>query len=91
MGLDIDFVPPGASLKGYELVLVPSLPHVSDQAEKAFRTASGMCPRKAYRRGKRAEPIADPFPVQIVNAFRKAASAASGWPAAYASMATGPR
>jgi beta-galactosidase len=35
-GLDVDFVRPGASLNGYKLVLVPTLPHVSDAAEKAF-------------------------------------------------------
>jgi beta-galactosidase len=35
-GLDVDFVQPGASLNGYKLVLVPTLPHVSDAAEKAF-------------------------------------------------------
>jgi beta-galactosidase len=36
LGLDVDFVQPGHSLKDYKLVLVPSLPHVSDQALKAF-------------------------------------------------------
>jgi beta-galactosidase len=36
LGLDIDFVPPGHDLKGYHLVLVPSLPHVSDAALHAF-------------------------------------------------------
>jgi beta-galactosidase len=42
LGFDIDFVRPGASLKGYRLVLVPSLLHVSDQAERAFAAADGM-------------------------------------------------
>lgn len=42
LGLDVDFVPPGASLKGYALVLVPTLVHVSDAAEKAFEAADGI-------------------------------------------------
>jgi beta-galactosidase len=42
LGLDVDFVPPGHSLKGYALVLVPSLPHVSDQALMAFEKAEGQ-------------------------------------------------
>lgn len=42
LGLDVDFVPPGHSLDGYELVLVPSLPHVSESAIIAFEGAKGM-------------------------------------------------
>lgn len=42
LGLDVDFVRPGDSLQGYPLVLVPSLLHVSDAAELAFREASGI-------------------------------------------------
>jgi beta-galactosidase len=42
LGLDVDFVPPGHDLKNYSLVLVPSLPHVSDQALKAFEQAKGQ-------------------------------------------------
>ena len=41
LGLDVDFVPPGASLEGYRLVLVPSLPHVSEAAQSAFSAAAG--------------------------------------------------
>ena len=41
LGLDIDIVAPGASLEGYKLVLVPTLPHVSEAAVKAFESASG--------------------------------------------------
>jgi beta-galactosidase len=41
LGLDIDIVAPGASLEGYKLVLVPTLPHVSEAALKAFEAASG--------------------------------------------------
>ena len=42
LGLDVDFVPPGHSLKGYKLVLVPSLPFVSDEAAKSFEIAKGI-------------------------------------------------
>ncbi len=42
LGLDVDFVRPGYPLQGYPLVLVPSLLHVSDAAERAFREASGI-------------------------------------------------
>jgi beta-galactosidase len=42
LGLDVDFVPPGHSLKNYKLVLVPCLPHVSDQALKAFEKADAV-------------------------------------------------
>ena len=42
LGLDVDFVPPGATLEHYRLVLVPSLPVVSDDAERAFAAATGM-------------------------------------------------
>jgi beta-galactosidase len=42
LGLDIDFVRPGQSLKGYKLVLVPSLPIVTDAAERAFQLAQGL-------------------------------------------------
>ena len=42
LGLDIDFVRPGADLSGYKLVLVPSLPIVSDEAERAFAAADGV-------------------------------------------------
>ena len=42
LGLDVDFVPPGHDLKGYQLVLVPSLPHVSDAALKAFEKTDAV-------------------------------------------------
>lgn len=42
LGLDVDFVRPGGSLKGYGLVLVPSLLDVDDMAEKAFAAADGI-------------------------------------------------
>lgn len=42
LGLDVDFVAPGASLSGYRLVLVPCLMHVSDAARRAFEDADGV-------------------------------------------------
>jgi beta-galactosidase len=42
LGLDVDVVRPGASLKGYKLVLVPSLPYVTDAAENALRDFEGV-------------------------------------------------
>lgn len=42
LGLDVDFVRPGASLKGYKLTLVPTLMHVSEAAESAFAGADGL-------------------------------------------------
>lgn len=41
LGVAVDFVPPGASLAGYALVAVPSLPHVSEAALAALTDASG--------------------------------------------------
>ncbi|HYI01447.1 beta-galactosidase [Hyalangium sp.] len=41
LGFDVDIVPPGASLDGYPLVLVPSLPIISDAALKAFEACKG--------------------------------------------------
>lgn len=41
LGLDVDFVPPGAVLEGYDLVLVPSLPIVSEAAAQALQAATG--------------------------------------------------
>ena len=41
LGLDVDFVPPGAPLDGYALVLVPSLPVVSEAAARALEMATG--------------------------------------------------
>ena len=42
LGLDVDFVPPGANLDQYRLVLAPSLPIVSASAEAAFVAAKGL-------------------------------------------------
>jgi len=41
LGLDVDFVRPGASLEGYAVVLVPCLMHVSDEAYRALLRATG--------------------------------------------------
>jgi beta-galactosidase len=42
LGLDVDFVPSGHDLGGYELVLVPSLPHVSNEALNAFKKTKAI-------------------------------------------------
>jgi beta-galactosidase len=42
LGLDVDFAPPGARLDNYLLVLAPSLPIVSEEAERAFAAATGI-------------------------------------------------
>jgi beta-galactosidase len=41
LGLDVDLVPPGASLAGYAAVLVPTLPHLDPTALDAFAAATG--------------------------------------------------
>jgi beta-galactosidase len=42
LGLNIDFVPSGADLKPYRLVIVPSLPHVSTSALAALEGTSAV-------------------------------------------------
>jgi beta-galactosidase len=42
LGLDVDFVGPGQPLKGYKLVLVPAMAHVSAGAEGALEKADGV-------------------------------------------------
>ena len=42
LGLDVDFLPPGASLAGYKLVLVPTMPYINDAAERAFAESQGI-------------------------------------------------
>jgi beta-galactosidase len=42
LGLDVDFVRPGASLAGYKLVLVPCLMHVSEAALSAFAETDAL-------------------------------------------------
>ncbi len=59
LGLNIDMVPPGADLSGYKLVLVPSLPYVTDAAERAFAAAKGIVlfgPRTGSRTRHHAIP-----------------------------------
>jgi beta-galactosidase len=41
LGFDVDIVPPGARLDGYALVLIPTLPIISDAALKAFESCKG--------------------------------------------------
>jgi len=59
LGLDVDFVRPGASLAGYSLVLVPTMPYVSDAAERAFAAADGVVlygPRSGSKTRHHATP-----------------------------------
>eukprot|EP01117_Protostelium_nocturnum_P013662 TRINITY_DN5114_c0_g1_i1.p1 TRINITY_DN5114_c0_g1~~TRINITY_DN5114_c0_g1_i1.p1 ORF type:complete len:635 (-),score=199.24 TRINITY_DN5114_c0_g1_i1:154-2058(-) len=42
LGLDVDFVPPGADLSGYSLILVPTMLHVSDDALRSFESTKGI-------------------------------------------------
>jgi beta-galactosidase len=59
LGLDVDFVPPGAKLDNYRLVLVPSLPIVSEAAEQAFAAAAGIVvfgPRSGSKTGRFSIP-----------------------------------
>lgn len=42
LGLDVDIVRPGAPLDGYRLVVVPSLPIVTEAAAAAFAAAEGV-------------------------------------------------
>jgi len=42
LALNIDFVKPGESLDGYEIVLVPTLPRISDEALEAFKNFQGI-------------------------------------------------
>ncbi len=59
LGLDVDFVAPGTDLSGYRLVLVPTMPWVSDDAERAFARAPGTViygPRSGSRTRHHAIP-----------------------------------
>jgi beta-galactosidase len=42
LGLDVDFLPPGAPLGSYRVVLAPCLPVVSEATEAAFAAATGI-------------------------------------------------
>ena len=42
LGLDVDFVAPGQALNAYKLVMVPSLPHISDAALQALENAKAI-------------------------------------------------
>ncbi|HEV7256034.1 MAG TPA: beta-galactosidase [Mesorhizobium sp.] len=74
LGLDIDVVGPGMSLEGYRLVLVPSLPIVSEAAERALRAASGVVlygPRTGSRDRNFAIPSGlAPGPLRDLLGFR---------------------
>ncbi|MBV9287522.1 MAG: beta-galactosidase, partial [Hyphomicrobiales bacterium] len=68
LGLDVDFLAPGASLQGYRLVLAPSLPIVSEEAAQAFAAASALVvfgPRSGSKTRNFAIPLAlPPGPLQ---------------------------
>ena len=54
LGLDVDFVKPGASLEGYKLVVVPSTPIVQDATLEALKNATGTLvfgPRSGSKAG----------------------------------------
>ncbi|HEY8383271.1 MAG TPA: beta-galactosidase [Microvirga sp.] len=75
LGLDVDIVRPGAALAGYKLVLVPTLPHVSEAALAAFKAADGLVvfgPRSGSRTrsfaipdGLPPGPLADLLDIRI--------------------------
>jgi beta-galactosidase len=74
LGLDVDFVRPGGDLGGYKLVLVPTMPHISDAAERAFAAADGIVlygPRTGSKTRHHAiPPNLPPGPLQQLLGFR---------------------
>jgi len=59
LGLDVDFLPPGAPLDDYALVLVPTLPIVSEAAARSFESTSATIligPRTGSRTAQGAIP-----------------------------------
>ena len=76
LGLDIDIVRPGTDLSAYKLVLVPTLPHVSEAAARSFATTSAQIlfgPRTGSKTRHYSipgnlppGPIADLIPMRIV-------------------------
>lgn len=76
LGLNVDIVPPGHPLQGYQLVVVPSLPMVSDQALAAFEQFEGPI-LFGPRSGSKTQhfqipaqlapgPLAQLFPIRVV-------------------------
>lgn len=96
LGLDVDFVRPGHSLKGYKLVLVPCLMHVSDAALTAFEQADGTVlfgPRTGSRdRNFRIPANLPPGPIGELAGVRitQVASLRPGLSASLAGAITGP-
>ena len=74
MGFDVDFVRPGQSLKDYKLVLIPSLPIITDAAEQAFKNADGIVlygPRTGSKTRHHAIPAnLPPGPLQSILPMR---------------------
>ena len=74
LGVNVDFVAPGASLAGYKLVLVPCMPYVSDLAASAFEAADGFVlfgPRTGSKTRNFSIPInLPPGPVAALTGVR---------------------
>ncbi len=70
LGQDVDIVAPGASLSGYRVVLVPTLPHLSDAALAALRDTGAALligPRTGSRTAEFVIPDAlPPGPLQAL-------------------------
>ncbi|SIQ43737.1 beta-galactosidase [Rhizobium sp. RU35A] len=63
LGIDVDIVEPGASLAGYRLVLVPTLPILSEAALKAFEETDALIlfgPRTGSKDENFAIPVSLP-------------------------------
>ena len=74
LGLDVDFVAPGATLDDYRLVLAPSLPVLSEAASRAFAAANGIVafgPRSGSKTRRFSIPEElPPGPLQRLLRFR---------------------
>ncbi len=74
LGLDVDVVRPGDSLSGYALILVPTLPIVSDAAAAAFEASKGVVafgPRSGSKTRQFTIPVGlPPGPLRALVALR---------------------
>ena len=74
LGVDVDIVRPGASLAGYRLVAVPTMPHVTEAALAALREADCLLllgPRTGSKtRGFAIPDTLPPGPVQAILPLR---------------------
>jgi len=90
LGLDVDIVRPGADLKGYKLVLLPSLPHVGEAMLETLKATEAMIligPRAgsktrnfAFPDNLAPGPLASLIPAKVVEvaSMRPALHAVSG-------------